>query len=117
MEHGLIPRIVDRAVANARVIRQAPETVALVGIIALGVSYSAFQQYHQDRVAALNDRVASQERLLTDYRTKLNGATPEEAAGQIEKLTSLLAETQKTLNEAKTKPLSVENRSHDPQRL
>ena len=100
-----LSQVVDRAVANARVIRQAPETVALVGIITLGVSYFAFQQYHQERVAALNDRVASQERLLTDYRTKLNGATPEEAARQIEKLTSLLAEKQKTLNEAKTKPL------------
>ena len=117
MEHGLIPKIVDRAVANARVIRQAPETVALVGIITLGVSYFAFQQYHRERVAPLNDRLASQERLPTDYRTQLNGATPEEAARQIEKLTSLLAETQKSLSEAKTKPLSVENRSRDPQRL
>jgi hypothetical protein len=44
----------------------------------------------------LNDRIASQERLLTDYRTQLKGATPDEAATQIEKLTSLLAETQKS---------------------
>jgi hypothetical protein len=41
MEHGLIARIADRAAANARVIRGAPEAVAFVGIITLGVSYFA----------------------------------------------------------------------------
>jgi len=117
MEHGFFARIIDRAVANARVIRGAPEAVALVGIITLGVSYFAFQQLHRERVAALNDRVLSQERLLIDYRTKLRVATPEEAATQIEKLAGLLADTQKKLSDAKTKPVSVENRSRDPRRL
>ncbi len=115
MEHGFPARIVDRAVANARVIRWAPEAVALVGIIAAGFSYVGLQHFHRERVAALNDRILSQERLLADYRTKLKGA--EEAATQIEKLTSLLAETRKSLNEAKRKPVSVENRSRDPRRL
>jgi hypothetical protein len=117
MDPGLLGRIIDRVVANARVIRRAPEAVALLGIIMLGVSYSAFQHLHRERVAALNERISSQERLLTDYRTKLTGATPEEAAAQIEKLTGLLAETQKSLSEAKGKPVSVENRSRDPRRL
>jgi len=88
-----------------------------VGIITLGVSYFAFQHLHRERVAALNDRILSQERLLIDYRTKLRGATPEEAATQIEKLAALLAETQKSLRETKSKPVSVENRSRDPRRL
>jgi hypothetical protein len=117
MKHGFFARIIDRAVANARVIRGAPEAVALVGIITLGVSYFAFQHFHRERVAALNDRILSQERLLIDYRTKLRGATPEEAATRIEKLTSSLAETQKSLSEAKRKPVSVENRPRDPRRL
>ena len=117
MEHGFSARINDRAVANARVIRGAPEAVALTVIITLGVSYFAFQHFHRERVAALNDRIVSQERLLTDYQTKLRGATPEEAATQIEKLTSLLADTQKSLNEIKSKAASVDNRSRDPRRL
>jgi len=117
MDSGLLARIIDHVVANARVIRGAPEAVALVGIITLGVSYFTFQHFHRERVAALNDRIASQERLLTEYRTKLRGATPDEAATQIEKLTSLLAETQKSLSEAKSKPVSVENGSRDPRRL
>jgi hypothetical protein len=117
MEHRFVARILDRVVTNARAIRRAPEVVALVGIITLGVSSSVFQHFHRERVAALNDTIASQERLLADYRTQLKGA--EEAAAQIEKLTSSLAETQRSLNAAKTTPLpvSVENRSRDPRRL
>jgi cell division protein FtsL len=64
-----------------------------VGIITLGVSYFALQHFHRERVATLNDRILSQERLLIDYRNKLKVA--EEATAQIEKLTSSLAETQK----------------------
>ena len=117
MQQGLLGRILDRAVANARVIRGAPESVALAGIIAFAVSYFVFQHFHREFVAALNDRIASQERLLADYRTALKGAAADEAEAQIEKLTSLLAETQKNLNEAKSKRASAENRSRDPRRI
>ena len=91
MNPGLLAPIIDRVVANARVIRGAPEAVALVGIITLAVSYFAFQHFHREAVAALNDRISSQERLLIDYRTKLEGT--EQAAAQIEKLTRSLAAT------------------------
>jgi hypothetical protein len=115
MEHGFFPRIIDRAVAIARVIRGAPEAVALVGIITLGVSYFAFQHLHRESVAALNDRILSQERLLIDYRAKLKGA--EAAAAQIDKLTSSLAAAQESLRQAKTAPVSIEKLSRDPRRL
>src|ERR1700758_4384796 len=98
MDSGFLARIIDRAVATARVIRGAPEAITITVIVAVGISYFGFQQLHRERVAALNDRITLQERLLTDYRTKLRGATPEEAATQIEKLTSLLADTQKSLS-------------------
>jgi hypothetical protein len=81
----------------------------------LGVSYFGFQHFHQERLAVLNDRIASQERVLAEYRTKLKGA--EEAATQIENLTRWLAETQESLREAKSKPISVEKQSRDPRRL
>jgi hypothetical protein len=115
MERGLLVRFIDRAVANARVIRGAPETIALTAIIAIGMSYFVLQQFHRVRVAALNDTIASQERLLTEYRTKLKAA--EEAEGQIEKLTSLLADAQKSLSAATTNRVPVENRARDPRRL
>jgi hypothetical protein len=115
MEHGFSARINDRVVANARVIRGALEAVALTVIITLGVSCFAFQHFHRERVAALNDRILSQERLLIDYRAKLKGA--EAAAGQVEKLTSSLAAAQESLRQAKTTPVSIERQSRDPRRL
>jgi hypothetical protein len=45
MDHGFLAPIIDRVVANARVIRGASEAVALVGIITLGVSYFGFQHF------------------------------------------------------------------------
>jgi hypothetical protein len=53
--------IIDRATANARVLREAPESIALPLIVAIGVSYFAFQHFHRERVAMLNDRISSQE--------------------------------------------------------
>src|SRR5215470_13499538 len=111
MERGLLARLIDRAVANARVIRGAPEAIALTAIIAVGVSYFGFQQFPRERVAALHDTIAAQERLLADYRTKQKGVTPDEAAAQIEILTSLLADAQKSLSVATSKPVPVENRA------
>jgi hypothetical protein len=117
MQRGFFARILDRVVANVRVIRGAPEAIALTAIVTGGMSYFAFQEFHRERLAALNDRIASQEQLLTDYRTKLRGATPAEAATKIENLTSSLADTQKKLSETKSKPALVEDRSRDPRRL
>jgi hypothetical protein len=117
MQDGFLVRIAEHVTANARVIRRAPETMALTALITLGISYFWFEHFHREDVAALNERIASQERLLTDYRAKLRGATPDETAAQIENLTNLLAETQKSLGEAKSKPVAVENRSRDPRRL
>jgi len=109
MEHGLFGRITDRVAANARVIRRAPEAIALTGIITLVGCYFALQHLHRERVADLNARITLQDRLLADYRTKLNGATPDDAAIQMEKLTSLLAETQKA--SAKPKENLLQSRS------
>jgi hypothetical protein len=73
----------------------AREAIALTAILAIGMFYFSFQQFYRERLAALDDRIVSRDRLLTDYQTELRGATPEEATTQIEKLTSLLADTQK----------------------
>jgi uncharacterized coiled-coil protein SlyX len=111
MQNMLLSRIIDRLVANARAIRAAPEAIVLVVIAAVGMSSVGFQHYRQ-RVADLNERLASQDRLLTEYRTKLT-----EAGSQNEKLTSALADAEKNLRAARDMPISVENRSRDPQSL
>jgi hypothetical protein len=106
----------DRIVANARVVYGAP-AFALLGIVTLGLSYLVLQEFHRERLAILNDRIASQEVMLGEYRTKLKGATPEQAAAQIERLTNLLGDTQKVLNELKSRLASLESLPRDPRRL
>jgi methylmalonyl-CoA mutase N-terminal domain/subunit len=79
------------------------------------LSSFGFHHFHRERVAALNDRIASQERLRADYWTQLKGA--EEAAAQIEELTRSLAAARKSLRQAKTTPVSMGKQSRDPRRL
>src|ERR1700739_2577336 len=98
MEHGFLAPMTDRIAANVRVIRGAPEAIALAALVAAGISYFGSLQLHRERVATLNETIASHERLFSDYRTKLKGATPDEVASQIEKLTRLLADAQKSLS-------------------
>ena len=116
MQDGLLSRIIDRVVANARAIRGAPEAIAVAGVIAVGMSYFGFQHY-RERLADLKERLASQDRLLTEYRAKLSGANPEGAATQIEQLTAAFAAADKRLSAAKNEPIEVEKRSRDPRSL
>jgi uncharacterized coiled-coil protein SlyX len=104
-------QVINRGVANARAIRQAPEAIVLLIIVAAGACGSEFQQY-RERLAALNGRLASQDRLLTEYRTKLIGVE-----AQIEKLTAALADAEESLKAAKPTPTSAENRSRNPRSL
>jgi hypothetical protein len=115
---GVVAWLFDRVRENASVIARAPEASALMAIIVFGISYFALQQFHRERLAVLNDRVASQEALLAEYRTKLKGATPEEAANQIAQLKITLRDTQTKLdNGVKNKPVALENAARDSLRL
>jgi len=111
MRNSLLSRVIDRLVANTRAIRGAPEAIVLVMIVGIGISGFGFRHY-RERVADLNGRLSSQDRLLTEYRTKLA-----EAETQVAKLTTELAVAEKRLRVAKDKPVLVENPSRDPHSL
>jgi hypothetical protein len=118
IKHGMAAWFFDRVRKNASVIAGASEAFALMAIIVFGISYFALEQFHRERLAVLNDRVASQEALLTEYRTKLKGATPEEAANEIAQLKITLRDTQTRLdNGVKNKPVAPETPARDPLRL
>ena len=89
MQEGFRSRMIDRLVANARAIRGAPEGIILVVIAAAGISGFGFQHYRQ-RLADLNERLATQDRVLTVHRIKLT-----EAGTQIQKLTATLADAER----------------------
>jgi hypothetical protein len=118
IKYGTVASLLDRVRKNASVIAGAPEAFALITIIVFGISYFALEQFHRERLAVLNDRVASQEALLTEYRTKLKGATPEEAANQLAQLKISLKDTQIRLdNGVKNNPIVLETPARDPLRL
>jgi len=118
IKYGMVAWFFHRVRKNASVIAGSPEAFALIAIIVFGISYFALEQFHRERLAVLNDRVASQEALLTEYRTKLKGATPEEAANQITQLKITLRDIQTRLdNGVKSKPVAFENSARDPLRL
>jgi hypothetical protein len=108
MQDGLLSRIIDRAAANARAIRGAPEGIILLVLVGIGIAGFGFQHY-RERLADLDQRLASRDRLLTQYRTKLT-----ETGTRIEKLTTALADAEKSLRTVRDRPRSVENRSRDP---
>jgi hypothetical protein len=73
MQNGLLSRIIDRIVANTQAIRATPEAIILLVVVGMGTS--AFGVHHyRERLADLNGRVDIQDRLLTEYRTKLTEA-------------------------------------------
>ena len=109
--------MLNRVRANFAGIKAAPEALLLLMIIAIGVSYLAFQRVEGEHLAVLENKIAAREALITEYRRKLNGATPEQAANDIEKLTKTLADAQRNLNEAKTKAASLDVRPRDPRSL
>jgi hypothetical protein len=117
MAYGFVARIPGRLTENAQLLRSLLEVVALLAIIAIGAAFFLSQRAHQERVTALNERIAAQEILLAEYRAKLNGASAEEAAARIDDLTRRLAEAQKNLNETKTQLASLGNQPRDPHRL
>jgi hypothetical protein len=118
IKYGMVAWFFDRVRNNASVIAGAPEAFALMAIIVFGISYFALEQFHREPLAVLKDRVASQEALLTEYRTKLKGVTPEKAANQIAQLKIALRDIQTRLdNGAKNKPVVLENSARDSLRL
>jgi hypothetical protein len=117
MAHGFVARMLDRAKANFDGVKAAPEAFVLAAVITFGVSSFAFERFEREPLFALEHKVSSQEALITEYRNKLNGATPREAALEIEKLTKELADARASLNEAKTQEASVDGRPRDPRSL
>jgi hypothetical protein len=104
--------VLNRVRSNFVGIKAAPEAFLLLMIITIGVSYLAFQRAEGGHLAVLENKIAEREALITEYRSKLNGATNE-----IEKQTKTLADAQSNLNEAKTKAASVNAKPRDPRSL
>jgi hypothetical protein len=117
MGRGFVIRVRNRTRTNLAGIKAAPEAFLVLMIITIGVSYLVLQRIQNEHLAVLENKIAERETLITEYRSKLNGATPEHAAREIERLTKTLADAQRNLAEAKTKAASLDVRPRDPRSL
>jgi hypothetical protein len=102
--------MVERARANADGVSAAPEAFVVVAIVAFGIPCLVLRQSYGERLAVLEGKLATQQALLADYRTKLRGAAAGRAAARIEQLTALAAGTQARVKDR-------DHRTRDPQRL
>ena len=114
MKHGVFAGIVDR---NAGGVRAAPEACLLLVALTFVASYFAIQRSHGERFTALNDKIASQEALLTEYRTKLQAAPQQEATVPLERLTNMLTDIQRSLNETRSPAALPDKLPRDPRHL
>jgi hypothetical protein len=117
MGRGFVAWVRKRVLTNFAGIKAAPEAFLLLMIITIGVSYLVFQRVQSQHLEVLENKIAAREALINEYRSKLNGATPQQAANEIEKLTKTLADAQRNLNEAKTTAASFDVRPRDPRSL
>ena len=117
MDHGVVAPVLNRVRSNFAGIKAAPEALLLLTIITVGVSYLVLQRVQGKHLAVIENKVTEREALITEYRSRLNGATPEQAANEIERLTKTLADTQRNLNEARTKAASIDAKPRDPRSL
>jgi hypothetical protein len=112
MDAGSVAWVRNRVSTNFAGIKATPEALLLLMIITIGVSYLAHQRVQGEHLAVLENKIGEQEALITEYRGKLNGATNE-----IEKLTKMLADAQRNLNEARAKAASLDVKPRDPRSL
>src|SRR6516164_224054 len=91
---GFLARVVDRARVNADGVSAAPEAFVVLAIVAFGIPCFALRQSYGERLAVLESKLATQQALVADYRTKLRGAFAQQAAAQVEELSALAAGVQ-----------------------
>jgi hypothetical protein len=110
MVDRFLARVVDRARTNADGVSAAPEAFVVLAIIAFGIPCFALRHSYGERLAVLESKLATQQALLADYRSKLRDASAGQAAAQVDEPTALAAGMQES-GKGRDHP------SRDPQRL
>jgi hypothetical protein len=101
--------MVERAQANADGVSAAPEAFVVLTIIAFAIPCLVLRQSYQEHLAALEGKLATQQALLADYRSRLRGASTGEAAAQ--------SEEPRASAGTRARGKDRDDRTRDPQRL
>jgi len=71
---------------EGRAILQAPATFAIAVVLIAGVMWGIFSWGYSSRIEDFQSRLALRDDQISDYKTKLNGATPDEAKRRLDAL-------------------------------
>jgi hypothetical protein len=82
----------------------------------LAIPWIVLPRLYGERLAALEDKLVSETALVSDYRAKLQAGS-QRAAGQIDKLSALVANLQNQLFEKEKKLVALERQPRDEQKL
>lgn len=99
--HKMIEYLLTRLRENIRVVREAWETVIVTALLSGLIVWMIAGALHQERISVLNDRIGGLNDQLIEYRTKLKGATPEEAEKQITSLRQELSDMKDAVSNIK----------------
>ena len=76
--------------AEGRVILKAPVTFGIALVLLVGLVWTALSWDFSSRIANLDSRISLRDDQIADYKSKLNGATPDEAKKRLDALESEL---------------------------
>jgi hypothetical protein len=108
--------VIDRARGSANDIKAGRGAFVVLALIMLAIPWIVLPRLYGERLAALENKLASETALVADYRAKLQAAPPQ-AAAQIDKLTDLVADLQNHLHEEKEKLAAFERQRRDAENL
>jgi hypothetical protein len=95
----MLDTLLDQFLTEWRVIREAPRSFVVSVMFASVLIFFAVDWHYGGEIGTRDATIKLQDERLSDYRTKLNGASPSEAASQIAALKTQLDSVQKYTQE------------------
>jgi ribosomal protein L29 len=111
---GMLKQFVDYIVGEWKVISQAPFTFVIASMFLCGLAYLAARWRYAISIEHLEHRVKLRDDEISDYKRKLEGASPDEAKARIQELRAELTEVR---NQIRPRRLSVEQKHRIRNRL
>ncbi|WP_293680067.1 hypothetical protein [uncultured Phenylobacterium sp.] len=83
--------LIEQLQSEWPVIQQAPLTFVLLAVAAAALAWATSSWLHRNQIGDLKERIGLKDDVITDYKRKLDGASPDEAKDRIAALERLVA--------------------------
>jgi hypothetical protein len=99
-----MPQWMQNLIEGWPMIRANLPTFFVICVLIAGVIWAAFGWSYSTVLASKNAQIELLETRVSDYQDKLKGASPEQAAGELQRLRSELDDTRRQLNTIQNPP-------------